>query len=99
MGKPPRNPLRAYDEQGKEIAPATVASVRALGLNTVAAFCEKRGCERSAVVSLGGWSGEVPIPDLALHLRCSKCGGRTIKIMLNVAELYLKTHGVGYVGT
>jgi hypothetical protein len=64
----------------------------------VAAFCEKRGCERSAVVSLDGWSGDVPIPDLALHLRCSKCGGRAIKIMLNVAELYLKTHGVDYVG-
>jgi hypothetical protein len=98
MGKQPRNPLRAYDEQGKEIAPATVASTRALGLNTVAAFCEKRGCERSAVVSLNRWSGDVPIPDLALHLRCSKCGGRAIKIMLNVAELYLKTHGVDYVG-
>jgi hypothetical protein len=98
MGKPPRNSSRAYDEQGKEITPATVASVQALGLNTVAAFCERRGCERSAVVSLDGWSGEMPIPDLALYLRCSKCGGREIKIMLNVGELYLTTHGAGYVG-
>jgi hypothetical protein len=98
MGKPPRNPFRAYDQQGKKIAPATVASVRALGLNSVAAFCEKRGCERSAVVSLDGWSGDMAIPDLALHLRCSKCGGRANKIMLNVAELYLRTHGAGYVG-
>ena len=98
MAKPPRNPFRAYDELGKQIAPATVSSVRALRLNTVAAFCEKRGCKRSADISLDGWSGDMPVPDLALHLRCSKCGGREIKIMLNVGELYLRTHGAGYVG-
>jgi hypothetical protein len=38
------------------------------------------------------------MPDLALHLCCSKCGSREIKIMLNVGELYLRTHGAGYVG-
>ena len=39
-----------------------------------------------------------PIPDMALHLRCSKCGGRQIKVMINVKELYAKAYGAGKVG-
>jgi hypothetical protein len=33
------------------------------------------------------------IPDLALRLRCSKCGSRKIKMMINVTELYAWTRG------
>jgi hypothetical protein len=96
MGKPPRNPRRAYDENGMEIPPETVASSRARGLNTVAAFCEALGCHYDAVISLDEWSGTMAIPDIALHLRCSKRGGRRIKVMINVKELYAMAHGVGY---
>jgi hypothetical protein len=95
MGKRHRNPRRAYDENGKEIPPVTVAASRASGLHTVAAFCEARGCHHDAVVSLDDWPDEMPIPDMALHLRCSKCGGCQIKIMINVKELYAKAHGAG----
>jgi len=35
-----------------------------------------------------------PIPEMALKLKCSKCGGRQIKMMINVVELYAKAHGV-----
>lgn len=91
-----RNPRRAYDENGKEIQPVTVASSRASGLHTVAVFCEARGCHHAAVVSLDGWPDDLPVPDMALRLRCSKCGGKSIKVMINVRELYEKAHGAGY---
>jgi hypothetical protein len=96
MARSPRNPRRAYDENGKEITPVTVASSRASGLHTIAVFCEIRGCCHDAVVSLEGWPDDSPVPDMALRLRCSKCGGKSIKVMINVKELYSKAHGVGY---
>ena len=96
MAKPRRNPRRPYDENGKEIRPVTVASSRASGLNTVAAFCEARGCHHDAVISLNGWPDDLPVPDIAFYLRCSKCGGRQVKIMINVKELYATAHGAGY---
>jgi hypothetical protein len=96
MGRPRRNPRRAYDENGREIPPVTVAASRASGLHTVAVFCEARGCHHDAVISLDGWSDALPVPDMALHLHCSKCGGRQIKIMINVKELYARAHGAWY---
>jgi hypothetical protein len=90
----PRNPRRAYDQDGTEIPPAIVASTRGLGMNSVMAFCEAQGCFHDAVVALEGWSEATAIPDMALRLRCSKCGSRNIKMMLNVRELYATVHGV-----
>lgn len=51
----PRNPRRAYDQDGSEILPATVSSTRALGMSSVMAFCEARGCGHAAVIPLPGW--------------------------------------------
>ena len=95
MARPPRNPRRAYDENGNEIPPVTVSASRASGLHTVSVFCEGRDCHHDSVVSLDGWSDDMPIPDMVLHLRCSKCGGRQIKVMINVTELYATAHGAG----
>jgi hypothetical protein len=98
--KPPRNPRRAYDENGNEIPPATVASTRAQGMNTVAAFCEAQGCGHNAIISLDGWPDDAAIPDMALRLHCSKCGSRKIKMSINVIELYARTPGTGsFVGS
>jgi hypothetical protein len=94
-----RNPRRAYDEKGKEIPPATVAAVRELGMATVMAFCEAQNCYHDAVIRLDVWPEETAIPDLALQLRCSKCGSRKIRMMLNVTELYAKAHGIVPQGT
>ena len=91
----PRNPRRAYDPGGNEIPPATIASTRALGMTTVTALCEAQGCEHHATVALDGWPEATPIPDIALRLRCSKCGNRKIRMMLKVRELYTKVHGAG----
>ncbi len=87
-----RNPRRAYDENGREIPPATVASTRAIGIATVTAFCEAQGCDHHAIVSLEGWPEATPIPDMALRLRCSSCGSRKIRMMLNVHDPYAITH-------
>ncbi len=88
----PRNPRRAYDQDGNEIPPATVASTRALGMTTVTAFCEARDCEHHAIVPLERWPKALPIPDMALRLRCSKCGSHKIRMILNLNDPYAKTH-------
>lgn len=88
----PRNPRRAYDQDGNEIPPATVASTRVLGMSSVMTFCEAQGCWHGAVIALEGWPEATPIPDMALRLRCSKCGSRKIRMMLNVGELYVRAH-------
>ena len=89
----PHNPRRAYNRDGNEVLPATVASTRALGVTTVTAFCEAKDCWRDAVIPLEGWPEATPIPDIALRLRCSKCGSRKIRMMLNMWEMYTKAHG------
>ncbi|HET6262487.1 MAG TPA: hypothetical protein VFG99_09650 [Chloroflexia bacterium] len=91
----PRNPRRAYDQDGNEDPPATVASTYALGMSSVMAFCEVQGCGHDAVIPLEGWPDATAVPDMALRLRCSKCGSRKIRMMLNVCELYTKVHGAG----
>jgi hypothetical protein len=65
-------------------------------MNTVSAFCEAQGCFHDAVIPLDGWPDDMAIPDMALKLRCSKCGSRKIKMMINVTELYARTPGTGF---
>jgi hypothetical protein len=64
-------------------------------MNSVMAFCAAQACWHAAVIPLDGWPEATPVPDMALGLRCSKCGSRNIKMMLNVRELYTKVHGAG----
>jgi hypothetical protein len=65
-------------------------------MRTVAVFCQAQDCDHDAIVSLEGWSDQTPIPDMSLKLRCSKCGGRRIKVMLNVVEMYSRTEGTEF---
>jgi hypothetical protein len=65
------------------------------GLNTVTAFCETGRFHHDTVISLDGWPDGMPIPDMALHLRCSKCGGWQIMMMIKVTELSAKAHESG----
>lgn len=62
-------------------------------MQRVAAFCGAQGCGHDAIISLDGWPGDMAVPDMALRLRCSKCGGRKIKMMADVVALYAKTFG------
>ena len=71
-----RNPRRAYDEHGNELPPATVESQLAVDYKTVMAFCNATDCGHGAPVPLAGLPPELPIPDIALRLHCSKCADR-----------------------
>lgn len=84
---------RAY-ENGKEITPPTVAKQLAAGFKTVMAHCHANRCHHSAVVPLADWPSETFIPDMALRLRCSKCGSKEIRMMLNAEEYYAMCSGI-----
>jgi hypothetical protein len=71
-----RNTRRAYDQDGREITPVTIAAMRAEGIATVTAYCEELGCGHSQRVDVLSWPGEVYVPDIGLRLRCSACGAR-----------------------
>ena len=86
MNRPPRNPRRAYDEHGNEIAPPTVGHHLEEGLKTLAASCD--ACHHDAVVDVTALPADLPCPDVALKLRCSECGSKRISVRLNMAEYY-----------
>ena len=96
--KAARNPRRAYDASGNEIPPVTVGQSLADGYRTVMAYCEAHDCGHGAEVPLTGWPADLPVPDMALKLRCSECGNRRVRIMVNVKELYARAHGAGRAG-
>lgn len=95
MSKAPRNPRRAYDGNGNEIPPVTVGRAIADGYKTVMACCETPSCYHGAAVPMEGWPLNLPIPDMALRLRCSECGRKAIRMMINITELYARTSGTG----
>lgn len=83
-----RNPRRAYDEDGREIAPQTVGRARAQGETTIAAHCHD--CRHHAIVSTDHLPSDLPIPDIALRLRCSACGSKRIGVMLDMEAHYAR---------
>ncbi|MGO4408393.1 hypothetical protein AB4Z10_29595 [Bosea sp. RAF48] len=83
-----RNPRRAYDKDGKEIQPATVGSERARGCKLAEVWCND--CVRYAEVSLYGLPDDLPIPDICLRYRCSKCGGKNLSSRGSISEHYEK---------
>ena len=83
-----RNPRRAYDEHGNEIPPTTVGDLKSTGFKTAMAYCNGTGCHHGSPVSLAGLPDELPIPDIALRLRCAACGSKDVKTMLNINEHY-----------
>ncbi|MEN3238305.1 hypothetical protein PUR29_33190 [Methylobacterium ajmalii] len=77
-----RNPRRAYDEDGREIAPPSVGSARAQGETTISAHCHD--CCHHAIVSTDRFPIDMPIPDIAPRLRCSACGSKHIGVMMDM---------------
>jgi hypothetical protein len=74
---PARNPRRAYDKGGCEIPPMTLGNMRSLGVRSVSATCEK--CSHEAGILVDALPDDLPVPDVALRLRCSACGSKAIK--------------------
>lgn len=81
-----RNPRRAHDAAGREIAPATVGSERAAGVRQAEIWCGD--CHHHAEVSTDGLPAETPMPDLCLRYRCSACGSRKLTSRPSVMEHY-----------
>jgi hypothetical protein len=82
----PRNPRRAYDADGNVIPPLTLGSMRAQGVQSVLAFCATIGCRHEACVNVDALPDDLPVPDVALRLRCSKCGRRSVTTRPNWSE-------------
>ena len=76
MTRPGRNPRRAYDHEGREIPPMTLASMRARGVTHVFAACEAHGCRHEGTVDVSSLPDELPVPDVALKMRCSAWAAR-----------------------
>jgi hypothetical protein len=53
--------------------------MRERGIRNVLAHCEAIGCHHAAAVNVDALPEELPVPDVALRLVCSKCGRRQIK--------------------
>jgi hypothetical protein len=64
-----RNPRRAYDQDGREIRPVTIAAARAQGVAGVTVYCQELGCAHEARIDVSSWPGEIFVPDIALRLR------------------------------
>jgi hypothetical protein len=76
-----RNSRRAYDSEGKEIAPATLANIREQGITRVEATCQSSRCGHRATIDASPFPDDMPVPDVGLRLRCVKCGGRNVHTM------------------
>ncbi len=85
-----RNPRRAYDADGREIAPATVKSSAAIGAHSIQVSCN--ACHHGIVLGLDGLPGTLAIPDIpiALRLRCGACGSSNIGVMMDVHAHYAR---------
>ena len=40
------------------------------------------------MVDVSGFPDALPVPDVALKLRCAQCGSKSIRVRLNIAEYY-----------
>lgn len=83
---PARNPRRAYNKDGSMVQPATVGGERARGYQRAEIWCND--CHRHAEVSLDGLPDDLPIPDICLRYRCSKCGGKNLMSRGSIDEHY-----------
>ena len=71
-----RNPRRSYNEEGREVTPATIASVQRNNARGIIARC---ACNHEALLPFTGLHPNWYVPDIALGLRCSACSGKRIE--------------------
>src|SRR5215207_1383502 len=61
----PRNPRRAYDSEGREFEPLSLANMREHGVRSVVAEC--RDCKREALVNVDSLPDGLPVPESRLR--------------------------------
>jgi hypothetical protein len=71
-----RNPRRGYDAEGRELTPATVANSQQNGARGITARC---ACNHEAMIPFEKLRQDEFVPDIALRLRCTACGGKRIE--------------------
>lgn len=81
-----RNPRRAYNSDGTMAQPATVGSHLASGHHLAEIWCNT--CTRYIEVPVDDLPHDLPIPDICLRYRCSRCGGKQLSSRGSIAEMY-----------
>jgi hypothetical protein len=79
-----RNPRRVYDKEGREIEPMPLSHMRLQGTRSVDATCVS--CKHDSKVNVDALPDDLPVPDVALRLRCSACGSKRILTRPNWRE-------------
>ena len=57
----------------------SLSNMREHGVRSVLAICREASCGYSASINVNDLPYEFPVPDVALRLRCSRCGSRDVK--------------------
>lgn len=85
-----RNPRRVYDATGREVPPATIASMRQSGARSISLWCG--GCGHHAPMTVDHLPDHVPVPDIPIlyPVVCSSCGakGERIRVTMDMDEHY-----------
>jgi len=74
--KEPRNLGRAYDRDGRELEPMTLGQMRVHGVRSIDAACND--CWHETSILVDALPDHMPVPDVALVLKCSACGSRNV---------------------
>jgi hypothetical protein len=56
-----------------------LGNMREHGVRSVAAICQELACGHSGSVNVDNLPDDLPVPNVALRLRCSACGSRNVK--------------------
>ena len=67
-----RNPRRAYDVDGREIAPMTLQQAIDSGIKALRAICDC-GHAEEVPIYVGNWPSTSFVPDAGMMLRCRAC--------------------------
>ena len=77
---------RARDREGKPIQPMTLGNMRSLGVRSLDAICEETLCGHAAQIDVDNVPYEAVVVDVALRLRCSRCGSKSVSTRPNWLE-------------
>src|SRR5215210_8068447 len=72
MTRPPRNPHRAYDHDGREIPPMSLGNMREHGVRDVPTMCQQASYGHLGSINVDHLPDSFPVPDVSLRLvRCA----------------------------
>jgi hypothetical protein len=65
----------------------TLAIMREHGVRSVDAYWQAIGCGHAVMLNVDHLPDGLPVPDVSLRLRCSRCGSRSIHTRPNWTEM------------